>query len=308
MHAIPRKTFRQSLVELTRPVDRKLLEKFAARLGATEDYQTGAAILTEFMDQASAQLNNAINAPSTRLVLQDPAIVAAWTSIIRSVKNVAVNYSYSDMLNDVLDQVNPLFSHARRPLTGERLQQILDARPLTHAAWATLIVAALDEYFYDDAMLIRAEQNRTKMEELEASILAGARSLRELTELATAEGGNAGALANLADNYESTILHRLNRQLFELRKTLPPPIRQGETERERLLVFRFWQAHRWLFNASKSAALYELMTFQGVRSIDRRNIDRACQAFAGHISKAYVATQYRRLLQRIRAESAGAEC
>lgn len=295
----------QALLALVTPVDDALLADCTRRIAYGQDEGLRRAAATTLLAAHWNAQEAAIQSGVVQLVLDDPAIIAAWSSASRSVKWLSGDHALERAVQSLLD-TRVVFMDYPTEWIEPRIRETLDERSSLKIKWCVMTMAALREYFYDESAVSRLNAARVRLDELQLAVRNGARAIREITQMVIDEHASPTSLSEeAAQEAESRVVRSLHLKMAQLNKTLPPTIRQGETARERLLMYRICVAHGSLFRSQKPTAVYELLHARGVRTLDRRNVDRACQSFATK-TKTRGASEYRRLVERIRQTSAGA--
>lgn len=297
--------FNQALLAFVKPLEDALIADCARRLAYGQDQDLRRAAATTLLYEQWKAHQAAFNIEAVQRVLHDPAIVAAWNSASRSVKWVSGASAMERATQSLLD-IRVVSLDYPPGWIEPSIRQILDERTALRTKWCVMTMAALREYFHDEGAVSRMNAARAQLDELQTAVRSGASAMREITQMVINENASPTALGDdAAEEAEGRILRSLFLKMAQLNKTLPPTIRQGETAKERLLMYRMCAAHGSLFRSQKPTAVYELLHARGVRTLDRRNVDRACQSFATK-TKVRGPSEYRRLVERIRRTSAGA--
>ncbi|QKQ48514.1 hypothetical protein [Achromobacter denitrificans] len=300
-----REEFDQALLAFVKPLEDALIADCTRRIAYGQDEELRRAAATTLLYEQWKAHQAAFDIESVQLVLGDPAIVSAWNSASRSVKWISGASAIERATQSLLDTKIVSLDYPADWIEPT-IRQTLDERTALKTKWCVMTMAALREYFHDEGAVSRMNAARNRLDELQSAVRSGASAIREITQMVIDENASPTVLSDdAAEEAEGRIVRSLHLKMAQLNKTLPPTIRQGETARERLLMYRMCVAHGGLFRSQKPTAVYELLHARGVRTLDRRNVDRACQSFATR-TKTRGPSEYRRLIEQIRQTSAGA--
>ncbi|WP_454677487.1 hypothetical protein [Achromobacter marplatensis] len=296
----------EALRVLVQPISESALSDGSRRIALAQSHEQRADAAHELALERWQTDARILASPAVRLAFEDPAVSAAWGSINRTTKWSPIEHVTERAVKSLLgERIVSLESYVPE-YAEESTIRILDQYSSIGVKWGILILHALREYFYDDDAIARVNATRTRLQDLQATVRAGAAAVAEITRMVMAEHASPTSLIDDApERAEGQIVSSLMRKVAQLNRTLPPVIRGGETAKERLLIYRLCVAHHLLFGSIKPTAIHELLHARGVRTLDRRNVDRACQAFSSRTSYRGL-SDYRRLLTKIRAQTAGA--
>lgn len=296
----------EALGVLVQPIDQHVLSDCSRRIALGQSHELREFAARELAHERQRTDFRILQSAAVRLVLDDPALSAAWGSINRTTKWSPIEHVTQHAITALLEErVDSLGTFAPE-YAEERAMLVLDKYSAIGVKWSILVTHALHEYFYDSEAIARVNATRTRLQYLEAAARAGAAAIAEITRMVVSEHASPTQLIDKApETAEGQIVNSLMRKIMQLNRTLPPVIRAGETAKERLLIYRLCVAHHLLFGSIKPTAIHELLHIRGVRTLDRRNVDRACQAFSPR-TRYRGMSDYRRLLAKIRAQSAGA--
>lgn len=311
MAAPTTKQFEAALRRLASLADVKTLEGAAAALSKSdsdERKRIASQLVAEFRDSARA----ATVSKEVQAVIGDPAINAAFKILTSRLRQMTAQEAHDKAVTRFLGTL--IFPHHPEapPVIKGELLEALDLVAPGGFKWCVLVVGALREYYSGTQATEHWAKARAQVEQLEKDIRQGAAAIKALTQLAAdLHPPRLGALCVMpqheaAEAAERRALSSMENRLKSLRSALPPPLRQGETAPVRLLVYRLSAANRYLFRKPGASAIEEFLHAEGLRPLDRRNIDRALRAQEPFFPRA-AAVEYRRILLASRDLSAWAE-
>ncbi|MBV2181711.1 MAG: hypothetical protein KUL86_10830 [Castellaniella sp.] len=142
------------------------------------------------------------------------------------------------------------------------------------------IICALHEYHHNNAAVISANNKERQINALKEKALAGLEAINEIQKLSAANLYSSSSLGKI-DALHKRRLHELERHWSFAVRTLHPIRRNDATARERLFIYRIWQANMGIFRNSKTRAIQYFLLMEGIENqMDERNISKACAAFA----------------------------
>ncbi|MNU92739.1 hypothetical protein D3C71_826630 [compost metagenome] len=303
--------FDAALCRLARLADVDTMERAATALsnGDTDERRRIASkLVAEFRAAARA----AATSKEVQLILGDPAIDAAYRILTGRARQISRQEAQEKAVTRFLGSlILPDRPEAPPVMKGE----LVDALDLVAPAgfkWCVIVLGALQEYHSGTQATEGWAKAREQIAQLERDIRQGAVALKVLTQMAIEfHPPRLGALCmtpknEMAEAAERRALASMGNRIKNLRSILPPPLRQGETAPVRLLVYRLSAANRYLFRKHGASAIEELLHAEGLRPLDRRNIERAIRAQEPFFPRA-AGVEYRRILLSFRDLSAWAE-
>lgn len=275
------------------------------------------AIAAPFVAAHRAAARQACKSPRVTKLLDDPWIEAALKSAMRGASTLPTdeaeakaNKRFLSGLGHSFD-VPPMLGSG--PLSPGDLIDALDQITPGIFRWTVLILSALQEYHLEPDAARRWASVYKEVDELDRRIQIGAEALKDLTGLAQSlhpPSHNHVARKDTSDEAsaaaERKILTAAKKPLRHIRDSLPPPLRLDGTASVRLLIYRLCIANRYVFRATKPAAIELFLQAAGLRPLDSRNVNRAINANSPY-PPAKGAVEYRRILIANRDISAWAE-
>lgn len=275
------------------------------------------AIAAPFVAAHRAAVRKACESPCVSELLDDPWIEAALKSALRGASTLPTHEAEAKASKRFLSGLGHSFDIPAilrpGPLSPGDLIDALDQTTPAIFRWTVLILGALQEYHLEPDAARRWAAAYKEVEELDKRIQIGAEALKDLTSLAQSlHPPSHNHVARKDTNGEASVaakrkvLTAAQKPLRHIRDSLPPPLRLDGTASVRLLIYRLCIANRYVFRATKPAAIELFLQAAGLRPLDSRNVNRAINANSPY-PQAKGAIEYRRILIANRDISAWAE-
>lgn len=301
--AIPNEQeFLEAMEALAEPLPESLIRRLSSALMLADDQAPAMALIRDIERWESEQLDKALNTTAAKWLSTDPMIIRAYQAARKRVAGIGPDEIVEMFYKRIRTCVPVPDSH----LLWVDLQSVRDTFYKYTRVWMLALLRAFHEYHFKPDIIKQSVLTEKQLIVLKQAAADGAEALRQLELYALPMRPNLYSLhgssrEKINDRIDAD-LRRINR-IYDDAKQLMPPIKRNDlTAKERLLVYRLWEAHTAIFRHHKPRAIQIILLTEGVENqIDERTVEKMCAGFK--VSRKTSKTPYiRRLFAEIRGE------
>lgn len=289
--------FLESMEALAEPLPHSLLSQFSNSMMLSDNRQSAIGLIKDIAQWDTEQLTRALKTTAAKWLKNDPMISRAYEAARKRVPGIGsdeiIEYLYKDIRSGVA------FRQPEALETDLRWVQVQSAKDSYYTftrGWVLALLRAFHEYHFQVDIVRQSVLAEKQLMALRQLAISGAEALRDLERQGI--GGRRRlhtslhqSSSDLVEYHFESQLRRINRFYENAQRLIQPIKRNDSTSKERLLVYRLWEAHSAIFRHHKPRAIQIILLTEGIKNqIDERSVEKMCAGFKadrkqpGHIN------------------------
>ncbi|TCT10960.1 hypothetical protein [Paralcaligenes ureilyticus] len=272
--------FLEAMRALARPIPNYLLERFSLEMLRAEDTGPAVGVALEVEKWFFANWMDSIKQPALCWLIDDRMVALANKRLSRKWVYPGEGAYARRLLHALTLEVDPehYSNLSTCVLRWSKVQSTADRIMPASIQWYLCLLWALREYHYEPNTVPDFLDGLKQIRNLQEKVLAGFDAKREIDRMSARWTYGYTSYHSKSKKVERDIV-RLDEQIEIMRDALPIR-RGGGTARERLLIYRLWQACRAITYRAKPGVIQYVLLAQGIENqIDERNVEKMCADF-----------------------------